>query len=212
MVRGLGRGCGRVQGDRVVVFVHGFLAAGPVFDPMRLHVEKQTGLPTIDFTYSPLAGFDRITRGLSVHVERVVPHGATVSVVGHSLGGLVARWWVQEMGGHRRVDRVVTIATPHAGTHNARGKPGSVAAALRPGSPVIERLTRGRPSVTAPHTTIVAGCDRMCTPPESAAQLAGADVHWFDDLGHNEILYDDRVLALVAEALGSRQRREPARQ
>lgn len=203
MLRGLRRAAQPVDGERAVVFVHGFLAAGPVFDPMREHVEDRTGLSTVDFTYSPLAGFERIVERFGEHVERMVPPSATVSVVGHSLGGLVARWWVQEMGGHARTDRVVTIATPHAGTDNARNKPGSVAAALRPGSPVIERLARRRREVDLPHAAIAAGFDRMCTPPSSAAALEDAEVHWFEDLGHNEILYDPRVLALVAELLSA---------
>jgi triacylglycerol lipase len=40
-------------------------------------------------------------------------------VIGHSLGGLVAAWWVKRLGGHRRVRTVVTLGTPHGGTRTA---------------------------------------------------------------------------------------------
>ena len=30
-----------VDAERAVVFVHGFMAGGPVFDPMRSHVESE---------------------------------------------------------------------------------------------------------------------------------------------------------------------------
>ena len=202
MLRGMRRARGPLEGERVAVFVHGFMAAGPVFDPMREHVERRTGLATVDFTYSPLAGFDQIVEQLDAHIERLVPAEATVSLVGHSLGGLVSRWWLHERSREGQVDRVVTIATPHGGTENARYKPGSVAAALCPGSPVLRRLAERRAEHDIPHAAIVAGGDRMCRPPESAAKLPDADVHWFDGLGHNEILYDARVLDLVAELLG----------
>ena len=187
--------------ERVVVFVHGFMAAGPVFDPMREHVERVTELPTVDFTYGPHVGFDEIVERFASHVDRVVPRDACVSLVGHSLGGIVARWWLQEQGGLGRADRLITLATPHAGTETARRWPGSIAAALRPGSPVLVRLARGRAEVGIPHVAVVAGADRMCSPPSSAAKLDGAEVHWLEGLGHNEMLYDPRVLDIVARSL-----------
>jgi len=187
--------------ERVAVFVHGFMAAGPVFDPMRAHVERAAELPTVDFTYGPLATFESIVERFAEHVERTVPRGATISLVGHSLGGIVARWWLQEQGGAERADRIVTLATPHAGTESARRWPGSIAAALRPGSPIITRLSRGRASVAVPHVAIVAGADRLCMPPESAAAVDDAEVHWLHDLGHNAMLYDARVHDLVARAM-----------
>lgn len=203
MLRGFRRDVPVLEGERVVVFVHGFLAAGPVFDPMRAHVERETGLPTCDFTYGPLSTFDGIVERFASHLDRVVPRGTRISLVGHSLGGIVARWYVQEQGGDARVDRIVTLATPHAGTRSAVGMPGSIAAALRPGSPVLARLAAGRATVRLPHVAVVGGCDTMCMPPDSAAAIEECQVHWFDDLGHNEMLFDRRVHDVVARALGS---------
>lgn len=201
IARGLRRQpCALGECERVIVFVHGFMAAGPVFDPMRDHVERATELPTVDFTYGPLASFEAIVDGFAEYVDRVVPRGARVSLVGHSLGGIVARWWLQEQGGASRADRVVTLATPHRGTDSARWWPGSVAAALRPGSPILERLAEGRSRASIPHVAIVAGADLMCTPPSSAAAVEDAEVHWLDDLGHNEMLYDSRVHDIVVRA------------
>ena len=37
-----------------------------------------------------------------------------VHVVGHSLGGLIARYYVQRMGGDARVHTLCTLGTPHA--------------------------------------------------------------------------------------------------
>jgi len=41
--------------------------------------------------------------------------GGDVDVIGHSEGGLVARWFVKEMDGHERVRHVVTVGTPNRG-------------------------------------------------------------------------------------------------
>lgn len=39
-----------------------------------------------------------------------------VDIVGFSMGGLVSRWYVQKLDDARRVQRLITLATPHNGT------------------------------------------------------------------------------------------------
>jgi len=63
-------------------------------------------------------------------------------LVGHSLGGLVARSYVQDHGGEDTVDTVVTIGTPHAGTRTSLLGPGASARAMRPGSAFLRDLGR----------------------------------------------------------------------
>jgi triacylglycerol lipase len=189
------------RGGRTVLFVHGFMAAGPVFAPMRAHVERALDVATIDFTYGPMARFEDVAGRFAALADRHAARGP-IDLVGHSLGGLVARWYLQELGGARHVRRLVTLATPHAGTTAARIAPVPLARVLRPGSEVLSRLgdSRARARDVA-HTAIVAGADRMITPPTSASAIDDAEVHWFDELGHNELLYDRGVYARVVAAL-----------
>ncbi|WP_324274364.1 esterase/lipase family protein [Blastococcus brunescens] len=44
-------------------------------------------------------------------------------VVGHSLGGLIARYHVQRQGGDRRVESLVTLGTPHEGRCSRTSSP-----------------------------------------------------------------------------------------
>lgn len=86
----------------------------------------RTAVPArvVSFGYSPLLRDVRAAASdLAGHVERLceVTGAGRVSFVGHSLGGLIARYHVQRLGGHTRVDAVVTVATPHGGTLAARG-------------------------------------------------------------------------------------------
>ncbi len=192
----------RVRGDRAVVFVHGFMASGPVFDPMRLAVTAETGLATVDFSYGLFDAFEATAARLADVVDRHVPAGVSVSLVGHSLGGLLARWYVQELGGRARVDRLVTLATPHAGTRVARFAPAGLRDVLAPGSRILTRLGPTASNGTRmPHTVIVPGGDRMIVPIESASAVADAVVVRVDDVGHNEALFSPRVHALVIDAL-----------
>lgn len=187
--------------SRVVVFVHGFGAAGAVFEPLRCEVERALGVPTLDFTYRSSSSFSTITGELAALLDRVA-EGRRLDLVGHSLGGLVSRWYAQELGGARHVDRIVTLATPHAGTRSARIAPGPLRSALLPGSAVVRRLAAGRDRAgSVAHTALVAGADLMITPPSSAAAIERAQVRWFDELGHNAMLYDRGVHEAVIAAL-----------
>ncbi len=73
-------------------------------------------------------------RGLMEHfgVDRV-------HLIGHSTGGLVARYAVQ-ICGLEETGVCVTVASPHQGTPAARLAVGETARQLRPGSDVVERL------------------------------------------------------------------------
>lgn len=202
IVRGIARRTLPAEGPRVAVFIHGVMAAGPVFDPLRKRVTDELGIPTLDFTYSPLSAFPAIIARFRECVDRNAPQDAKLILVGHSLGGLVARWYVQELGQAKRVERLVTIATPHAGTTNARFAPLPVAPALRPGSPVVRALAASVDSAKEiPHTTIVAGADRLVAPIVSATSVPYANVRWVPEVGHNEVLFHPRVHDLVIEAI-----------
>lgn len=191
------------EAERVVFFVHGFGATGPVFEPMRAYVEERLGVRTLDFTYGSFTSFHRVAERLAREIEEQVDPASRLDLVGHSLGGLLVRWYVQELGGASRVRRVITLATPHAGTRSARIAPGPLRQALLPDNPVVRRLHRGRHRANdVEHHALVAGSDMMVTPPASAAALPDANVRWFDHIGHNGMLFEPEVLEAVVGALG----------
>jgi len=185
------------EGDRLVVFVHGFMARGPVWGPMRHAVASTSRVETIDLSYGPLESFEavcaRVRRVIASHHD-----GRPVTLVGHSLGGLVSRWIVQEVEEVAgRVDRLITLASPHDGTTAARIPAGPLVSAIRPRSEVIEKLRTSVAALERVHcVAVVAARDRMITPPSSAAALPGAEVLWLD-VGHNEILFDPGAIAIV---------------
>ena len=196
-VRGVER---RFEGEAPhVLFVHGYLAGGAVFDPLRAHVESALAHTTTDFEYGPHRAFEAVAEDLVAHVEQL-PRELPLVLVGHSLGGLIARWYVEELGGAVRVDGVVTLATPHGGTERARIAPGSLGAALRPGSAVIRRLDV---ESSAPLVSIAGGDDRVVSV-ASASAVRNARVEVIPGVGHNELLYDRRAHDVVVRAVRDR--------
>ena len=190
-------------GDDVVVLLHGFMATAGVFRPMRARLECDVHARVATFTHAPGAGVKRIARQLESLVRRI-PLGARVHLVGHSLGGVVARWFVQEMEGHARVVQTISLGSSFGGTPVARRLPVLVGADLHEGSHLLARL-RARAHVGAvPHTSIVAGDDRLVVGVRNAV-FPRSDAIVLEGRGHNSLLFDEEVVRIVAGRIRSRR-------
>jgi triacylglycerol lipase len=183
-------------GDDVVVLIHGFLASGGVFRPMRRWLEREANARVATFTHAPGFGVRSIARSLARIVAKI-PREARVHVVGHSLGGLVARWYVQELGGHARIAQTISLASPFGGTPVAEAFPWLVGADLLPDSPLLDRLRTGPYASSVPHLSIVAGKDRLV--PARYASFHHGDVVHMPGRGHNTLLFDEEVIRLIAD-------------
>jgi len=179
-------------GDSVVVLVHGFFASAGVFRPLRARLEREAGARVATFTHAPCVGIRRIARTLSELVSRI-PQGTRITVVGHSLGGVVARWYVQEMGGHARVERTISLASPFGGVDVPRYL---VGADLHESSALLKRLRDRAHEYDVPHTSIVAADDTVVVGRETAC-LGIGDVVVLEKRGHNALLFDEEVAGLV---------------
>jgi triacylglycerol lipase len=201
--RDLGAVVPRVDpGDDVVVLVHGFLASGGVFRPLRARLEREAGARVATFTHAPGAGIRSIARRLARLVD-AIPR-ARITVVGHSLGGVVARWYVQEMGGHERVAQTISLASPFGGAAVCHRVRLLTRAELHGQSALLRRVRDGARTTTVPHTSIVAEHDRVVEGIESAT-LGTGDVVVLTKRGHNTLLFDDEVASLVIDRVRGRR-------
>lgn len=196
-------------GDDVVVLVHGFMASAGVFRPLRARLEAQLGARVASFTHAPGAGVRRIAMQLKALVDRV-PLGTRVHVVGHSLGGVVARWYVQELEGHARVAQTISLASPFGGAHLARRFPLLVGGDLHASSELLARVRTRAHVGGVPHLSIVASEDKMVLGVDAASFPRG-DVVVLHGRGHNTLLFDDAVANLVVERIQRARERAAGR-
>jgi triacylglycerol lipase len=181
-------------GDRVVVLVHGFCASAGVFRPLRARLEREADACVATFTHAPCVGIRRIARSLDDLVKRI-PRETRITVVGHSLGGVVARWYVQEMAGHTRVERTISLGSPFGGVDVPRYL---VGADLHEESALLKRLRDRAPDFDIPHTSVVASDDRLVVGVKTAS-LGVGDVVVLQNRGHNALLFDEQVAELVID-------------
>ena len=162
------------------------------------------------------AGFDQVVSinlpawldldALTARVARAVEQarreaGATrVSLVGHSMGGLLARHYLQFAGGAPRVAACVTLGTPHQGSKLAPFAVTRLGRALLPGSPLLNRLNSAPLPGEVHFTAIYSRHDNMVVPMESA-RLDGADNVELAEMGHTTLLFSAQAAQAVIAAL-----------
>ncbi|KQS59058.1 lipase [Geodermatophilus sp. Leaf369] len=152
-----------------VVLVHGMVDNRSVFTVMRRRLRQRGFTSVSSWNYSPLVQDVRTAaRRLAEHLEEVCRQTGhdRVHVVGHSLGGLVARYLVQRLD-DSRVASLVTLGSPHGGSVWARALPLPLARQLRPGSPLFDELAAPAPGCDTPITAVYSDLDQVVVPASS---------------------------------------------
>jgi pimeloyl-ACP methyl ester carboxylesterase len=191
------------RGDDVVVFLHGLFATAGVLRPLRAAVAGHTFLHTAALTYLPGPGVPAIAQQLESMVS-AIPDGARLHLVGHSLGGIVARWFALESE-DRRVVQTISLATPFGGVPRAAWLGIESTRDLTPQSPVLRRILLHPEAARVPHLSIIAGADTLVDSPVSHA-LPGGDVLVMPDRGHNTLLFDEETARAVEQRVLAQRR------
>ncbi|GGM58864.1 lipase [Longimycelium tulufanense] len=193
-----------------IVLVHGIIDNRSAF-AMLGRALRQRGFGLVyAVNYSVLTAVRgdvrQAARRLAVEVERVreLTGSDHVHVVGHSLGGLIARYYVQRLGGDRSVRTLVTLGTPHRGTVTAHLLPTRLARQLRPGSRLLIELAGAASGCRTRFVAVWSELDEVVLPPRNA-RLDHPDLtvemHRLRDVGHLSLPFDTEVIKLVVTTL-----------
>jgi pimeloyl-ACP methyl ester carboxylesterase len=186
---------------RTVVFVHGLGANRAGFLPLQAWLRAMGFRHQFAVNYRSRGSLEALALRLSRELRRGI-RGGRIDLVTHSMGGLVARFYLQQLGGARRVDRLITLGTPHHGTHAANFLPSALVRQLLPNSPFIRHLNQLPAPEGVAVTSLVAGRDLLIQPVEAAVCPFG-ETRRFADLGHVELLFRPEVFREVTHRLAS---------
>jgi pimeloyl-ACP methyl ester carboxylesterase len=120
------------QANRIVLFIHGIIGDTESMVPSvyqaKISVDGRS-LPLGDpKVYDLVLAFDYENLNTSVtenarllkhRLEAVglgEDHGKTLHIVAHSMGGLVARWFIEQEGGQKIVNHLIMLGTPNNGS------------------------------------------------------------------------------------------------
>lgn len=191
------------QVRRPVLLVHGFGCSRAVWRPLLARLRAAGIGPVRAVSLEPLfAGMETYAGQLLDELEALgsADAGHPVTIVAHSMGGLVARAALRRAR-PGLVGRIVTIGTPHHGTALACrfGWPG--ARQMCPGSSWLEELNACQEArLGIPVTTLYSLDDNYVVPARSA-RFRGARTVELQGLGHLGLLVSKRVLDNVMSEL-----------
>jgi triacylglycerol lipase len=202
-------------GAMPVILVHGWIHNRSAFLGTS-RVLRRHGFRHIHaFDYNPLTyDIPEVAGMLAGEVDRVlsITGAERCMIVGHSMGGVVARYYVQQLGGDRTVDTVITLGSPHRGTYAAYLGPGASAPQMKPGSTLMRMLEEtARPSDVR-WIAVYSDLDLLILPAVNA-KLVHPALHAHNikvaDLGHLSLLLSGEVMRVVVEHLSDRSLNRP---
>lgn len=138
--------------------------------------------------------------GHAVESLRAASGVAQVDLIGHSMGGILARHYLAQPGQAARVRRCVLLGTPNAGSALAPFAISPLGRLLHPGSSFLSQLAAVPPPAGVQVTAILSRHDNLVLPWDSA-RLDGADNIELDGIGHTTLLYHPRVFAPLRATL-----------
>ena len=128
-----------------LVLVHGLLDTPAVFNGLKRELAGRRQpllIPALPLRLGRTPALEAAEL-LGGHVEAAFGGDQPIDLLGFSMGGVIARAWLQLLGGLGRTRRFLSVGSPQQGTLTARPWPSRLfrgIADLRHGSALLERL------------------------------------------------------------------------
>ena len=123
-----------------------------------------------------------------------------VHLVGHSMGGIIARNFIQLRGGQDKVDRLVCLGSPHHGSKLATFSVAPLGKLLVPGSDFLQRLNAA-PAPAGVSLTNIYTCKDNMVLPNANTHLPWGEAVPLDGMGHTSLIYRQPAIDATASAL-----------
>ena len=186
-----------------VLLVHGIFRNSKVFRKMSGYL-RQEGWSVYTLDLKPNNGsvcLDKLAIQVADYIEKNFTPQQPLDLVGLSMGGLVTRYYLQRLGGIKRIERFITISSPHNGTKLAylSNLPGSVQ--MRPESEFLQELNLDSQMLDRINfTSIWTDWDFVIIPARSSQMPVGREVK-VPVFAHAFMVKDTRSIQAVASAL-----------
>lgn len=188
---------------RRVVLVHGFREYVPSFFTMKRRLEKQGFECYVPRLLHPdgRGGLENLAMHLKQGIDKRFGDKEPISIVAFSMGGLVSRYYLQELGGSQRCANFITVATPHHGTKAAWLYPSKGAQQMRPGSRFLTELNQSQDQLgNIPITSYRTRLDLVILPTESSIWDHAENLE-HPSLFHPLLLHSNPVISGIEQRL-----------
>ncbi len=180
-------------GPRPIVAIHGYAMNRINFLPLSHRLTKAGLGPIYGFEYWSLTGAAAAAQRLAEFVEEICRehHCDRVDIIGHSLGGIIGRYYATLDGGAGRVHNLIVVASPHRSTGISD---------MFPGGALLRQLETVDMPAAVRAATLWSQSDPM-VPEAGMARVRGIEQIVFEDLGHLSMLTSTRVAEEIIQRL-----------
>ena len=199
---------GVAAAETPILLVHGIIDNHSIFTLLQRALRRRGFATVSGYDYGLLTRDIPTAAGLlGEAIEKLAANSGyeRIHVIGHSLGGLIARYYVQRLGGDARVHTLVTLGTPHSGTEVARSlQMLPLLGQLTPGSPVLRELAEPAPDCRTRFLVFASDLDHLIRPTGNA-RLEHPDLSVRNvavrGVGHLSLASNSFVTFTIASAL-----------
>ncbi len=201
----------QLSGKRPILLVHGYVMGRSCFSVLATRLARAGFGPIIGFEYWSLGSIADAATRLAQTVARVRRQtGAQhVDLIGHSMGGLVCRYYASIKGGADSIGKLITLATPHFGTEHSLLGVGRARRELKVGSPLLARMAQAPIPPSIDLTVVSSTCDVLAGE-QRHAHLDGAESVRIDRVNHLEMLLDRNIAEIIIARLNRPLGEQPA--
>lgn len=186
--------------------MHGLLDTPAVFDGLKRELggcREPLLIPHLPMRLGRLSIEDGAAL-LGSHIEAAFGPDQPIDLLGFSMGGVIARCWIQLFGGHQRTRRFFSVGSPQQGTLTALPWPGRLfrgIADLKWGSALLQRLNGDLDSLQRIQChSFYSAIDLVVLPGWSAVLPVGART-MLPVLTHPQLLRDRAAIEPLAREL-----------
>ena len=188
---------------RRVVLVHGIW---DTFHTMR-KIERslrEAGFDPIVVALTPNNGerpLDVLAEQVNRQIKKRIPHDARFSIIGFSMGGLVARSYMRQFGDPQRIATFISISSPHHGTWLAWLENNPGVRDMRPGSAFLTAIDADAARFSSTRWVTIRTPLDLIILPSTSSLLTWAKNYTIPVLAHPLMVIDGRVIDCIIRSL-----------
>jgi len=193
-------GAGATQ--RPVILLHGLFLNQACWSLLRWRLRRAGFYRVHTLNLPPWRDVERQTEMVALLIDQLRHryHCDQVDLIGHSMGGMIARNYLQLRGGETKVSTCILLGTPNTGSRLAPFALSPQGPLLQPGSPFLNRLNSASWPEGPRVINIFSRHDNLVLPALNA-RLEGKENIELDGVGHAGLLFRHNAFAHLLATL-----------
>ena len=185
-----------------IILLHGLFQNRSCMYWLQYQLRATGYTRVISISTPPWRDLETLTEKLAKKVDElnIKWNAEKVILIGHSMGGIIARNYIQNRGGNKHTLAMITIGSPHHGSKLAPFAVSSMGKLLLPGSEFLRQFNQVNWPQEVKAFSLFTRYDNIVLPAETA-KMDGAQNIELDGMGHTSLLFHPKSIQSVTRTL-----------